>query len=190
MGEKFNINIVRKVKLKNGKELILRKAIANDSNSIIEYLNIVGGESNNLLFGKGEFKVTVEQEREYIENINSMDDSLMLLGVLEGKIVSVAQIVTTNRKRIAHNSEIAISVKREYWGIGIGGKVISELIKFAKESIIIKNISLGVRSDNHNAIKLYEKYGFEKVGVHKNYFNIEGKYYDEILMDLNLEINN
>ncbi|MNP83052.1 hypothetical protein D3C76_1818760 [compost metagenome] len=51
---------------------------------------------------------------------------------------------------------------------------------------MIKNISLGVKSDNVNAIKLYEKHGFVKIGVHKNFFNIDGIYYDEILMDLNL----
>lgn len=35
-----------------------------------------------------------------------------------------------------------------------------------------------------NEIKLYGKYGFEKIGTHKNFFNIDGNYYDEILMDL------
>nr|WP_243110595.1 GNAT family N-acetyltransferase [Clostridium perfringens] len=59
-----------------------------------------------------------------------------------------------------------------------------ELIKFAKDKESIKTISLGVREYNVNAIKLYEKYGFKKIGIHKNYFNIEGSYYDEILMDL------
>ncbi|MNF10642.1 hypothetical protein D3C80_2116430 [compost metagenome] len=59
-------------------------------------------------------------------------------------------------------------------------------INFAKSTKMIKNISLGVKSDNINAIKLYEKHGFVKIGVHKNFFNIDGIYYNEILMDLNL----
>ncbi len=36
---------------------------------------------------------------------------------------------------------------------------------------------------NH-AIKLYKKHGFVEVGIHKNFFNVNGNYYDEILMDL------
>ncbi|MGH4138282.1 GNAT family N-acetyltransferase [Clostridium sp.] len=52
------------------------------------------------------------------------------------------------------------------------------------ESGIIKNINLGVKASNINAIRMYEKFGFEKVGVHKDNFNINGKFYDEILMDL------
>ncbi|WP_418223118.1 GNAT family N-acetyltransferase [Clostridium isatidis] len=57
---------------------------------------------------------------------------------------------------------------------------------FLKE-VKLKNIFLGVREGNINAIRLYEKHGFKKVGFHKNFFNINGKYYDEILMDLYLE---
>lgn len=49
-----------------------------------------------------------------------------------------------------------------------------------------KNINLGVRAGNDNAIKLYEKFGFKEIGTHKNCINIDGVFHDEILMDLNL----
>lgn len=177
-------NIFDKVELKNGAQLILRKATVDDADDIIEYLNAVGGESNNLLFGEGEFKLTIEQERAYIENINKDKNSLMLLGVIDNRIVSVSQITSENRQRICHNSELAISVKKEYWGNRVGSFVIEQLIEFAKDNESIKNISLGVKDDNYNAIKLYKSHGFVEVGVHKNFFNINGDYYDEILMDL------
>lgn len=48
-------------------------------------------------------------------------------------------------------------------------------------------ISLGVKSDNTAAIKLYESLGFEVVGRHRDYFKLEDSYYDELLMDLALE---
>lgn len=180
----MNIGLISKVKTKNGKELILRKPIKEDAKNIIEYLNIVGGESDNLLFGAGEVKLSVEDEISFIESINKEKNSLMLIGLIDNEIVTVAQISSPNRKRIVHNSEIAISVKKKYWSIGVGSAVIGELIKFAKDSGVTKNIILGVNAANDKAIKLYEKFGFKKVGVHKNYFNINGKYYDEIIMDL------
>ena len=108
----------------------------------------------------------------------------MVIGTINNEIVSVAQLSSPNMKRISHNSEIAISVKKDYWNIGSGSAVMEELIKFAKDKGSIKTISLGVREYNNIAIKLYEKYGFKKIGTHKNYFNIEETYYDEILMDL------
>lgn len=186
MNAKLENNNLKEVELRNGDHLILRKPMIDDAEKMVEYLNTVGGESDNLLFGKDEFRLTIEQEMEYIKNISKDTNTLMILGIIDSNIVSVAQISSNNRKRIAHNSEISISVKKEYWRTGIGSIVMEELIRFGKEHNTIKNISLGVRSSNVNAIKMYEKFGFIKVGIHKNFFNIEGNFYDEILMDLYL----
>jgi len=179
--------ILKIIKLKSGKELLLRRPKEEDAGAMIEYLNIVGGESDNLLFGKNEFRLTVEQEREHINNVNINDNALMLLGIIDNQIVSVSQVSAPNRKRIAHNSELAISVKKEYWSMGIGTAVMEVLIDFAKNHETIKTISLGVKASNKKAQHLYEKLGFEKVGVHRNFFNIDGNYDDEILMDLYLD---
>jgi len=176
--------ILKEIELKNGEKLVLRKPMIEDASKMIEYLNVVGGESENLLFGKDEFHLTAQQEIEHIKSISNAANTLMVLGVINNKIVSVAQISSPNRKRIAHNSDVSISVKKEYWKNGIGSAVMEELIRFAKENDTIKNISLGVKASNKNAIRMYEKFGFVKVGVRKDYFNINGDFDDEILMDL------
>ena len=179
-------SILREVILKNGELLILRRPTEDDAKAMIDYLNQVGGESDNLLFGKNEFPLTVEQEIEFIKRVNNNENTLMLVGLINDAIVSIAQIDCHKRKRISHNSEIAISVKKEYWHRGIGSAVMEELIHFANNHSIIKNIGLGVKASNENAIKLYEKLGFVKVGYHKDYFKINGVYDGLILMDLYL----
>ncbi|WP_326909743.1 GNAT family N-acetyltransferase [Sedimentibacter sp. MB31-C6] len=176
--------ILREVKLKNGYNLILKKAEVEDAPKMIEYLNIIGGQSDNLLFGKNEFHLNIEQEKEYLKNLSNTPNTLMLLGLIDNRLVSTAQISASSRKRISHNSEIAISVLKDYWHIGIGTAVMEELINFAKSTATIRNVTLGVRKGNDNAIKLYEKLGFIKVGEHKDFFNIDGKFYDEILMEM------
>lgn len=179
--------IIKSMKLKNGKGLVIREANINDAEAMLEYLNIVGGESDNLLFGANGFRLTVEQEKEYIESMNGNDNALMALGVIDGQIISVAQVTTPSNERIMHNGQLGISVKKECWSMGVGTEMMKLLIDFAKSTGVIKNISLGVKSDNEKGIKLYEKMGFEKVGIHRNFFNIDGKYFHEILMDLYLE---
>ena len=111
----------------------------------------------------------------------------MIIGLVNDSVVSVAQIGCMQRKRIIHNSELAISVKKQYWNLGIGSAMMEKLLRFANNHDLIKNIGLGVKADNDKAIKLYEKFGFSKIGVHKDYFNINGVYHDLILMDLNLD---
>lgn len=179
-------NILKEVILKGGDTLILRQPVEDDAKEIIEYLNQIGGESDNMLFGKDEFYLTIEQEMEHIKRIRNDSNTLMMIGTIDGAVISVAQIGGYSRKRISHNSEIAISVKKQYWGIGIGSVIMEELIRFATGHRVIKNIGLGVKASNANAIRLYEKFGFVKVGVHKDYFNINGIYDDLIRMDLYL----
>ncbi len=177
----------KEVQIKNEQYLIARRPKEEDAEDIIRYLNIVGGESDNLLFGENEFNLTVDEEKEYIRKLNSDNNTFMILAFVEKSLVSIAQISRINQKRIAHNSELAISVKKEYWRQGIGSIMMNELIQFAKEQGEIKNISLGVKASNSKAIKMYDKFGFQKVGVHKNYFNINGEFDDKILMDLYIE---
>ena len=57
-------------------------------------------------------------------------------------------------------------VKKIHRNCGIG----NTLLKFLTETVD-KTISLEVRIDNYNAIHLYEKYGFKKQAIRKNYYN-------------------
>lgn len=179
--------VLREVILKNGELLVLRRPTEDDAGAMIDYLNQVGGESDNLLFGKNEFHLTVEQEKEFIKRVNNDENTLMLVGIINNAVVSVAQIGCHQRQRISHNCDLAISVKKQYWRNGIGQAVMEELISFANNNDNIKNIGLGVKSSNENAIMLYKKLGFVKVGYHKDYFKIDGIFDDLILMDLYLD---
>lgn len=172
-------------KLKNNKYLILRKSTVCDAKDILEYLNCVGGESDYLLFGKDEFLLNIEEEKAYLRKMNKDNDSIMLLGIIDSEIISVSQVYRVEGERTKHNCEIGISVKKKYWRNGIGTIVMKELIGFAK-SKNKKNIRLTVNGENYQAIKMYEKFGFKKVGENKNYYRINNKFYSRIFMDLSI----
>ena len=61
-----------------------------------------------------------------------------------------------------------------------------EMISFA-QSVEIEIITLEVKTDNERAIRLYEKYGFEKFGTYRGFFKIDGRYYDADFMNLYLK---
>ncbi len=166
--------------------LSIIKAGLEDAEAIIEYLNLIGGESDNLLFGKGEFKLSVEQEQSFISNMNNSTNSIMLLGKINSEIVSVGSLSGYSKARIAHRGEIAVSVKKSFWGQGIATAMMKELIKFGKENANIEVIQLEVKSDNEKAIHLYEKLGFIKIGTYEKFFKISNQYYDAYLMNLYL----
>ena len=174
------------MKLKNGQELIISKAVIDDAEEIIKYLNLVGGESDNLLFGKDGFHMDVDSEEAFIANINESEKSALFVGKISEEIVCVGSVQSPNRERISHQCEIAISVKRQFWNMGIGTELMQTMIDFAKQTNQIEIIHLGVRSDNINAIKLYKKMGFHEIGLYRKFFKINGEYADEILMNLYL----
>lgn len=176
--------ILNKCTTKMGNEVIIRTPIPNDAKEMIKYFNVVGGESENLMFGKDEFKLSAEQEQDYIKSINEDSTSRMILVIFKNKIIWVGQIVSDRRKRVAHNSSLSLSVKKEHWSDVIGSLIMDELIKFARNNGITKNINLSVNSENYRGIGLYKKFNFIEIGTHKNNIQINGKYYDEILMDL------
>ncbi len=53
----------------------------------------------------------------------------------------------------------------------IGSTMLSKLIEMAEDEKEITSITLEVNSNNEPAIKLYEKFGFKKVGLRKKYYN-------------------
>lgn len=177
----------KKVVLRDGQVLVLREAVVADAKRLISYLNYVGGESDNLLFGANDFHLTIEQEEAYIRQSMEDPQSYLLIGTIGEAVVSVSNIAASKRKRIAHNSELSLSVLKAYWHLGIGSGVMDELIRFARENPIIRNVSLGVKQSNGRAIELYKSKGFVKVGLHKDFFCIDGVYDDEILMDLQVK---
>ncbi|CCQ95911.1 Acetyltransferase [[Clostridium] ultunense Esp] len=154
--------------------LKISKAKKEDAEKVLEFLNIIGGESDNLLFGENEFKdMPVEKEMAIIEDINLSDKSVMYLGKIGEEIVSIGSLQGfINRTRIAHRGGLAISVKKKYWNQGIGTKMMEELITFAKDIAKLEVIELEVRIDNLSAIKLYEKLGFERIGVYKKFLKL------------------
>lgn len=172
------------MELNNGMELLISKATKDDAKAIIEYLNIVGGESDNLLFGKNGFHMDIDSEEKFILDINHSEKSALFIGKINGEIACVGSIQSPNRERIAHQCDIAISVRKHFWNMGVGTELIKTLIEFAKHTKQIEIIHLGVRSDNVEAIKLYKKMGFCEIGLYKKFFKINGEYADEILMNL------
>jgi RimJ/RimL family protein N-acetyltransferase len=178
---------MKEIKLKNGKTAILRSPNKEDAQAMIDYLNIIGGESDFITFGKNEFSMSVEAEQDYIERVNSMNNSKNVLIIIENEIVGIASITSVQKERMRHNGTLGISLRKKYWGIGLGSEIMVYLIDWAKSNKITKKINLLVREDNIRGVKLYEKFGFEKEGLLKKDICVNGIYYNTIAMGLYID---
>ncbi|MEF9905813.1 ribosomal protein S18-alanine N-acetyltransferase [Streptomyces sp. P9-A2] len=62
-----------------------------------------------------------------------------------------------------------IAVSRDHWGTGLGSRLLTELLR-AATAFECAEVLLECRIDNTRARKLYERFGFEIIGVRKGYY--------------------
>lgn len=175
-----------KVILKDGRELLIRRAEEKDAQQLVEYMNLVGGESDFLTYGKNECRFTVEEERQFLRNQQKNPNNIYLAGFIGDELACFANLAAESKKRITHNCELGITVRKKYWNLGVASALMKELIRFARESETLRAIHLDVYANNQSAIRLYEKFGFQKVGRMKDYFRVGSQYYDKLMMSLYL----
>lgn len=172
------------VSTKNNVDVVLRNAQECDAKEIIEFYNIVGGETTFLSFGEGEYKMSVDQEKSAIKSISKSDNNTMILGTIDDKIIALGSITSNQKKKGKHVGILGIVIKKEYCNLGLGKIMMDELINWCKSNGITSKISLVVRKDNPRAIELYKKCGFEVEGILKNEAYIDGEFFDLVAMAL------
>jgi ribosomal-protein-alanine N-acetyltransferase len=62
-----------------------------------------------------------------------------------------------------------IAVASEYWGGGLGSMLLAELVRQAVESGC-GEVLLEVRVDNDRAQRLYQRFGFQPIGIRRRYY--------------------
>ena len=170
--------------LKDGRRLEIRRAGLDDAAELIAFVAVISGESDFLTFGPGEFTMTMAQETEYLKGIAASDSQLYLVGLVDGEIVASLTFAAGKRPRTRHSGEFGISVRRSFWGLGVGGIMIDALVDWAQAGGFVEKISLRVRTDNERAILLYQAKGFATEGTLRSEFKIGSRYYDLHVMSL------
>lgn len=158
-----------------------REATPEDAEKMIHYLNLVGGESDNLMHGKNGFRVPVEAVRRRLEMLDSSDNSVVLLALDGQEIIARAELEGYPNLRMHHRAKFSISVRKDYWNCGIGTKMMTYIIEYARK-MNLRSVELEVISDNKAAICLYHKMGFEDIGIYKDFWNVDSVYKDSIIM--------
>ena len=171
--------------LKDGSVVLIREALPNDAEVVLEYMKKVNEETKNLTREPDEFKMTVEQEEQFLLRNKESEDNCMLLLFKDAELICTAGIHGSSLRRLKHKVGMGISVLLEYHNLGVGSVMMEALIEKAKE-YGKKKIELEVRIDNPSAIHLYEKYGFKIEGEREMGFFVDNKYVNLIEMGLDL----
>ncbi len=171
--------------LKDNSKFVLRTPQLGDEQGLIDQMKIVDSETKFLARGAGEFNFTLEQERDFIKSCLSDENRLFLVAEIDEKIVGNCAVgLISNNKRYLHRASMGIAICKDYWGKGIGTKMMTECINWCKEKGL-EQLELEVVTENSRAIPVYEKFGFETYGIKKHAMKYhDGTYADEYFMIL------
>lgn len=88
-----------------------------------------------------------------------------LVAEADGMVVGYAGLFALGAQSDVQTIAVAPRMK----GSGLGGRLLRALIGLAREHGA-RELLLEVRSDNASAIHLYERFGFERISIRRNYY--------------------
>ena len=150
---------------RKGRTVVFRSGENKDAADLIAYMKQTAMETDYLLREVEEIRLDEAMERRFIEaNLTSSKD-VMIVILVDGILAGSCSISGRGMlSRIRHRCELALALKKEYWGAGIGTKAM-EILEEAASRIGYEQMELEVVEANTSAISLYEKCGFSKTGI-------------------------
>ena len=104
------------------------------------------------------------------------------MAVVDGKPVGSASVYRHQNQRKQHAAGLGMMVHPNYWGMGIGSKLMAQLLEIADNWLNLQRVELEVNIDNPPAVALYRKFGFEIEGTHKLHAYGDGRMADSYFM--------
>ena len=172
---------------KNGTNYTLRSPELADAEKMIAYLKATADETEYGLSYPEELNFTIKDEEDFITHYASDKGSIMISAFDGDRLVGNASLsCVMDRKKTLHRATFGIAILKSDWGQGLGKKILSELIDFAKQAGY-ETLELEVASNNTSAINLYKDLGFVVYGERSRSLKLKsGAYYGELLMMLYL----
>lgn len=176
----------RSITLKDGRKIFLKTAEPSDTESLLDFLDILSEHPEGLSLSPGDFSLTLEDEKKHLIKMRDHSKQLFLVALRGTKTVGCIDFNIEPRKRQSHSGWFGMSVLPDWRGLGLGDLLLKEMLTWAREVPEIKKVKLSVLSDNTKAQALYKKYGFQHTGTkYKEITTPDGEsYVDEHIMEL------
>ena len=164
----------KKITLKDGRTAILKTPCIEDAEKMLHYIKKACGETDFLARYPEEWNsVTVESEEKWVRNLRESQSALAITCYIDGVIAGNCEINFRGGMKTSHRATVAIAILKEYWNLGIGSAMFTEMIAFAQANPNTEIMELEFVEGNSRAKALYDKFGFRIVGSRPNAFKLK-----------------
>jgi len=168
---------------KDGRRFIIERPTVENAGEIIQYSRKIFSSTDQVLTTPDEYRITIENEIEWIKNINDNPNSLLLIAKLNNNIIGFLFFIQNSKKKTSHTGEFGVNVHPNYQRLGVGQHLTEAMLRWARKNKQIEKIILQVFATNKKAIELYRKIGFIEEGRHiKAVRQLDGTYVDILQM--------
>ncbi|MEC0127165.1 GNAT family N-acetyltransferase [Paenibacillus pabuli] len=166
----------------NGLTFSIRSADEKDAGEISSLRVQMDGETENMDREQGEGFIDSAGFEEIIRLDTEKQRNLFLVAIVKEQIVGFSRCEGVDLKRFSHKVEFGVCIAREFWGYGMGKKLLETSMNWA-DTNGIKKMTLNVLGTNEKAMELYKRMGFEIEGMLKrDRRHANGQYYDTVVM--------
>jgi len=128
--------------------------------------------------------VTVENEREWIENtLKNNAFQFAIINLENDELIGTCGFSALNHQHRIGTVGIFIGEEKNR-NNGYGTEALRLLLDYGFNYLNLNNIMLQVKSFNERAIACYKKVGFREIGRRRESYYLNGKYYDNVYMDI------
>ena len=154
-------------------DVVIRRAAPEDVDEALDLYAEVAAEG---IYIAGEPPIDRPARRKRWLESYARSDSVTFVADVEGRIVGMASLEGDGV------AELGMLVAKDWRGKGIGKLLMEALIEWAR-AVGAHKISLQVWPHNDAAVRLYERFGFEREGyLRKHYRRRSGELWDTIIM--------
>ncbi len=163
-------------------DFLVRVAEPGDAEALTRLAEAVSAEPEAWLISVGGQWRSVGEERRYLKAVRRYPDAAVYVAERnDGTIVGRLSLARDTHPASSHVADLGLMVSADARRQGIGRALLAAAVDWARSSGVAK-IELHVFPWNEPAIRLYERFGFEREGYRKGQYRRGGEDVDAILM--------
>ncbi len=164
------------------RDFVVRPAEPGDAEALTRLAEAVSAEPEAWLISAGGEWRSVGEERRYLKAVRRYPHAAVYVAERsDGTIVGRLSLARDTHPASGHVADLGLMVSIDARRQGVGRALLGAAVDWARASGVSK-IELHVFPWNEPAIKLYERFGFEREGFRKGHYRRAGRNVDAILM--------